>query len=214
MFTGLVQRMATVVARTDSYLDIDCSEILTDLKVGDSVAVNGVCLTTAQLLPTGFRADISPETYRKTNLGDANLTKVNLELSLGIGDRVGGHFVSGHIDTVGIVTKIKELASAWEFTFTVEGESGRYLVYKGSVAVNGISLTVAQCEDKLNSTEFTVAVIPHTYYHTNLQFLQVGDRVNIETDILGKYVARILSYRPETAQPPITAQFLLEHGWV
>ncbi len=220
MFTGLIQAIATVAQRTDHYLDIQLVQgdqaLLKEIKLGDSVAVNGVCLTAAEILGTGFRADISPETYAKTNLGDGQVQYVNLELSLKVGDRLGGHFVSGHVDGMGEVIDITENEASWSFKFHTDRQTGRYLIYKGSVAVNGISLTVAQCQDSIDHTEFAVAVIPHTYRHTNLQFLQVGDRINIETDMLGKYVERFVNYtrNPEGAQgSEITREFLIDHGW-
>ncbi len=220
MFTGLIQAIATVAQRTDHYLDIQLVQgdqaLLKEIKLGDSVAVNGVCLTVAEILGTGFRADVSPETYAKTNLGDPRLQYVNLELSLKVGDRMGGHFVSGHVDSTGQVLQILNSQESWEFRFQIDRQTGKYLIYKGSVAVNGVSLTVAQCADSVDHTEFTVAVIPHTYRHTNLQFLQVGDRVNIETDMLGKYVERFVNYahNPKGAQgSEITREFLTDHGW-
>ncbi len=224
MFTGLVQAIATIEERTDHCLAISLRktdrEILKEIHVGDSVAVNGVCLTVVESFRSGFRADISPETYARTNLGDPQLQYVNVELSLKVGDRLGGHFVSGHVDSTGQVLAIVNQQRCWEFQFQTDRPTGKYLIYKGSVAVNGISLTVARCVDYPDRTEFAVAVIPHTYSHTNLQFLQVGDRVNIETDMLGKYVERFVNYphgqtnRQGAKEPEITLEFLAHHGWL
>jgi len=220
MFTGLIQAIATVGERTDRYLEIQLQpidrQLLREIQLGDSIAISGVCLTVAEMLAEGFRADISPETYAKTNLGDPQVQYVNLEMSLKVGDRLGGHFVSGHVDGVGQVLARDQINESWEFRFQTDRQTGKYLVYKGSVAVNGISLTVAQCRDQLDHTEFVVAVIPHTYTHTNLQFLQIGDRINIETDMLGKYVERFVNYphcQTERKGSEITQEFLVTHGW-
>jgi riboflavin synthase len=217
VFTGLIQTIATIEDRSDHHLavklDSNNHHLLAEIQLGDSIAINGVCLTVAEFLADGFRADISPETYKKTNLGDRNLVHVNLEMSLKVGDRLGGHFVSGHVDTVGKVIDISNLQDSWEFEFAVDPTFSKYLIYKGSVAINGISLTIAECENKLDSVQLRVAVIPHTYANTNLKFLQRHDRVNIETDLLGKYVDKIIASRPNNPPSPITKNFLIEHGW-
>jgi len=221
MFTGLVQAIARIGQRTDHYLDIQLQHqdqhLLGEIRLGDSIAISGVCLTVAEILAEGFRADISPETYAKTNLGDPHVHYVNLEMALKVGDRLGGHFVSGHVDGMGQLVASNSTQESWEFKFQTDRQTGKYLIYKGSVAVNGISLTVAQCSDQLDYSEFAVAVIPHTYAHTNLQFLRIGDRVNIETDMLGKYVERFVNY-PHSQENNeglgITQDFLATHGWV
>jgi len=221
MFTGLIQAIALISQRTDHYLDIQLQRqdqhLLSQIKLGDSIAISGVCLTVARILAEGFRADISPETYAKTNLGDPHAYYVNLEMSLKVGDRLGGHFVSGHVDGLGELVASNNTQESWDFRFQTDRQTGKYLIYKGSVAVNGISLTVAQCSDQPDHTEFSVAVIPHTYAHTNLQFLRVGDRVNIETDMLGKYVERFVNYPHSQKNREglgITQDFLVTHGWV
>ena len=161
---------------------------------------------------------MSPETLQRTTLADRLHThqSVNLEPALNVGDRLGGHFVTGHIDDVGVATDIQESASAWELSFTVPAEIARYIVLKGSVAINGVSLTIAECNDI--GSHFKVAVIPHSFANTNLQNLDAGDQVNIETDVLGKYVAKLLRLPGHQTNasvdlPEITPEFLATHGF-
>ncbi|MCS6812194.1 MAG: riboflavin synthase [Cyanobacteria bacterium] len=197
--------------------------ILADLAIGDSVAVDGICLTVTTVLPQGFIATASPETLYRTTLGELRQqSRVNLETSLRVGSKLGGHFVTGHVDGVGQVEAIVQTATSWEMSFVVtDGQISRYIVPKGSIAVNGVSLTVAACNQE--GSWFKVAVIPHSYASTNLQFLKVGSRVNLEGDILGKYVEKFLRIVPPTdtaldsydGHPvDISLSFLAEHGYV
>ncbi|NES97823.1 MAG: riboflavin synthase, partial [Desertifilum sp. SIO1I2] len=195
------------------------SVICDDLTLGDSVAVDGVCLTVEQIFPQGFIVDVSPETLRRTTLEHQlrHQIPVNLETSLRVGSKLGGHFVTGHVDGIGYLQASIQTATSWEMTFSVaEASLSRYLVSKGSIAVNGISLTVAQCDsgtDRFaNRQHFTVAVIPHTYRETNLHYLEPGSKVNLEGDILGKYVERFLEFTPPGT--PVSANFLVEHGYL
>ena len=226
MFTGLVQALGTIDAVAEQELTISWREqhrqIFADAAIGDSIAVDGICLTVTHLHRRGFTAAISPETLRRTSLGHlAPQAIVNLEPSLRVGDKLGGHFVTGHIDGVGELQAVSRSANAWDITIDVSDTIARYIVEKGSVAVNGISLTVASCSP--TGHRFTVAVIPLTYSDTNLQFLQPHSPVNIEADVLGKYVEKFL-YRaggtgsPEgigwsTSAAAITPAFLAEHGY-
>ena len=190
-----------------------CSSIMADIALGDSIAVDGVCLTVATILPAGFIAVASPETLERSTLGNlaANYL-VNLESSLRVGAKIGGHFVTGHVDGQGYVGDILKTESAWELSFTVpEPQLARYIVPKGSIGVNGISLTVADCSP--SGDWFKVAVIPVTYNETNLQYLQPGDTVNLEGDILGKYVDRLTRSDSGPAQPDISLEFLANHGY-
>ncbi len=205
MFTGLIQALGQIEHNHGGKIAINCPEILAKLAIGDSVAVNGVCLTVAEISAQGFVADISPETLSRTNL--KNSAPVNLEMALAVGDRLGGHFVTGHIDCVGTLSESVIAGGSWELSFAAPIELGRYIIAKGSVAVNGISLTVAQCNK--SGTWFQVAVIPHTYTSTNLQFLRSGSSVNLEADLLGKYVEKFMGGN----NSEITAGFLTEHGW-
>lgn len=216
VFTGLIQTLGTLKPLGEHQLQIlvdpsGRSVICDDLALGDSVAVDGVCLTVEQILPQGFSVDVSPETLKRTTLEHQlrHQIPVNLETSLRVGSKLGGHFVTGHVDGIGYLQASIQTATSWEMTFSVaEPSLSRYLVSKGSIAVNGISLTVAQCARQ----HFTVAVIPHTYRETNLHHLEPGSKVNLEGDILGKYVERFLEFTPPGT--PVSASFLVEHGYL
>jgi riboflavin synthase len=229
MFTGLVQTLGEISSQSKYLLEIlvkqvNYSIILSDLAIGDSVAVDGVCLTVEEILPDGFVATASPETLQRTTLGQREKVaeRVNLETSLRVGSKIGGHFVTGHVDGLGCLIDSVFTDTAWEMYFGAPPEMkeqwqrqiARYLVSKGSIAVNGISLTVADCDTDGNW--FKVAVIPHTYAETNLSHLQPGDLVNIESDILGKYVDKLLAHRLSTPsqEENISLAFLSEHGYL
>jgi len=223
MFTGLVQAIGTIRSLGGYTYQITCvseatDSVLSDLRLGDSVAVDGVCLTVMEVLPQGFTAAASPETLSRTALGQRQLDNgfVNLETSLRVGSKLGGHFVMGHVDGTGCLQAVEQTATSWEMSFTTTDAIARYIVPKGSIAVNGVSLTIADYDPA--NCSFKVAVIPLTYDHTNLRDLRPGDWVNLEADILGKYVEKLLSSASssETAdrtQSELTPAFLLEHGY-
>ncbi|MCC5658165.1 riboflavin synthase [Nostoc sp. XA010] len=225
MFTGLIQALGTMEPLGGDSWQITCVSdsgevIMQDLAYGDSVAVDGVCLTVEKVLKDGFIATASPETLRRTTLGGEQTQQryVNLEASLRVGSKVGGHFVMGHVDGIGRLLVAEQTATSWEMTFIASEAIARYIVPKGSIAVNGISLTVAAYEPELS--QFKVAVIPLTYSETNLHYLVSGSLVNLEGDILGKYVEKFLSPgKPhttidETSIDGITPAFLAEHGYL
>lgn len=220
MFTGLVQTVGHLAVLNPEQVKISgsaMSVILQGLELGDSVAVDGVCLTVTEILDDGFVADVSPETVNRTTLGRAadSAKSVNLETSLRVGSKLGGHFVTGHVDGVGTFQSATETATSWEMRFNTESDqAARYILPKGSISVNGISLTVANCAP--DGSWFTVAVIPHTYAATNLCDLKPGDWVNLEGDILGKYVERFLRGEKPGAEVPdrLSMDFLAEHGYV
>jgi len=209
MFTGLIQALGKIERYSGGKITIACPD-LAKFAIGDSVAVNGVCLTVAEILAKGFIADVSPETLSRSNLGQGNLLPVNLELALAVGDRLGGHFVTGHIDGIGTLCASTMAGGSWEMSFSAPIELARYIISKGSVSVNGISLTVAQCNSV--GTWFSTAVISHTYESTNLKYLQMGSSVNLEADMLGKYVEKFMQ-SDRHPQSAITSDFLAEHGW-
>lgn len=229
MFTGLVRAIGTLRALGNGQVQVACktaaSELLPDLELGDSVAVDGVCLTVTQILTTGFVAAISPETTDRTTLGrSSEAIAVNLEPSLRVGSQLGGHFVTGHIDGVGYLEAAVQTENAWEMSFRIsDPRVARYVVPKGSIAVNGVSLTVADCN--ATGSWFKVAVIPLTYAETNLQYLQAGSPVNLEGDVLGKYVEKFLRLETNSSatatdlddllqsEAEITPTFLAEHGY-
>jgi riboflavin synthase len=204
MFTGLIQGLGTLKRLGTEQVQIICanstvSELMPDVAIGDSVAVDGVCLTVETILLRGFIASASPETLKRTTLGRQEDKLVNLETSLRVGSKIGGHFVSGHVDGIGCLQEVVQTANSWEITFTTldrwaplwQRQIAPYLVSKGSIAVNGISLTVADCDP--DSSWFKVAVIPHSYEQTNLKYLVPGSWVNLESDILAKYVGQFIS---------------------
>ncbi len=224
MFTGLVQAIGTILPLGGDRWQIACvseaaDEILPDLAIGDSVAVDGVCLTVMEVLPQGFIAAASPETLRRTTLGQRQLDNnfVNLETALRVGSKLGGHFVMGHVDGIGSLQALEQTATSWEISFSAPGAIARYIVPKGSIAVNGVSLTIADYDPAMGW--FKVAVIPLTYEQTNLRYLRPGSWVNLEGDILGKYVEKLLSSgsshdAAETSPAELTPAFLTEHGYL
>ena len=196
MFTGLVED----VGRVESLITNDQSAVLTvqsglpisAIALGASIAVNGACLTVVQKGKKSFAFDVSPETLERTSLATSKPgTLLNLERSMRLEDRLGGHLVTGHIDGVGVVRSIEKKGDFTFFSFRIAQRLGSLLVSKGSVAVDGISLTVNACSLR----EFNVAVIPFTLQHTNLRARRVGDKVNIETDLIGKYVHKFTRQR-------------------
>jgi len=189
MFTGIIEELAKVEA-AGARLSIGCSRVLSDLTVGASIAVNGVCLTAVDIRSDGFSADLAPETLERSNLGDLKVgDRVNLERPLTLQTRLSGHIVQGHVDGTGTLETLRELGDGnWELLVKVPRDLDRLLAYKGSIAIDGISLTVASVHDGL----VKVAIIPHTYEATNIAGRKPGERVNIECDILAKHVARLL----------------------
>jgi riboflavin synthase len=196
MFTGLIEDVGKIeslrVNQRSAVLTVKTSLSLRGMKLGASIAVNGACLTVVKRGKQKFTVDVSPETLKRTNLekhGDGSL--VNLERPMRLQDRLGGHLVTGHVDGVGTVASIKKKGEFTFFTFRVPPKLGSLLVSKGSVAVDGISLTVNDCDRR----RFSVVIIPLTLQHTNLRTRRVGDKVNIETDLVGKYVHSFLEHR-------------------
>ncbi|MEO0373349.1 MAG: riboflavin synthase [Cyanobacteria bacterium P01_A01_bin.17] len=219
MFTGLVQGTGYLRSKGANQLLVTCPHQLwvKAIALGDSVAVDGVCLTVETLVPEGFVVTTSPETLQRTTLERRVNVQipVNLEPALQVGDRLGGHFVTGHIDDVGTVEEIIQTGESWIIRFDAPTTVANHIVSKGSIAVNGISLTVADCNTE--GTWFTVAVIPHSFAETNLQQLHVGHWVNLETDVLSKYVAKFLrTPAPDlhaASMPTLSPEFLAEHGF-
>jgi len=217
MFNGIMQGMGTVLRLSrrgeDAILEVETGSMnLEDISIGDSIAVNGACLTATTISRRGFTADVSAETLSRTDLGFLKPgEQVNLEKSLRMTDFLGGHIVLGHVDGLGKIQERSVKSGSVIFRIEVESGLNRYLVPKGSVAVDGVSLTVNRCENN----EFYVNMIPHTAGMTTLGFKKKGDRVNIETDILGKYVERLLNFEQskEGGVTGVTKELLMKHGF-
>ena len=219
MFTGLVQAVGRVQRRATGLLVQGCSP-LAPLAEGDSVAVDGVCLTVAELIADGFRADVSEETLCRTSLG-AKADRggvVNLEPALRLCDRLGGHLVSGHVDGSGEVVALDARSTSWYLEVCWQDPAfGRYVCEKASIALDGISLTVAVCVE--DGSRFWIAVIAHTWTSTSLQQLEVGAVVNLEADLLAKYTERLLAGAPHLPIASnrntqlMSTDWLASHGW-
>lgn len=214
MFTGIVEEVGQVKAVGNGTLQIQATKVLEDVKLGDSIAVNGICLTVTGFNSHSFQADVMPETIKRTSLGELKLgSPVNLERALTLSSRLGGHIVSGHIDGTGRIVSLKEDKNAILMKIQADGAILRYIVEKGSVALDGISLTVVQ----VGSRDFTVSLIPHTRQVTNLSVKGEGSLINIENDVVGKYVAKLLQPADESVdaatQSSITMDFLKENGF-
>jgi riboflavin synthase len=214
LFTGLIEDLGTLreVRRgaEETRLTVATALPMSELTLGESIAVNGICLTVVAFGNGSFSADVSTETVARTTFAElAPGHRVNLERALRLSDRLGGHLVSGHVDGVGTVLERIREGNATRFTFRIPAALSRYLVSKGSVAVDGISLTV----NAVDGETFSLTIIPHTMVMTTLQTLAAGGRVNIETDIIGKYVERFLR-AGEGKESSIDRQFLAKHGFL
>lgn len=214
MFTGLVEDCGTLknVARTSTSAVITLGTSLpTDsMSIGDSIAVNGACLTVVTIGPDFFSADVSPETFSCTTLEQLKPgSRVNIERALRVGDRLGGHIVTGHVDAIGTVLGLTPTQNAIEIEIEVPSAVSRYLVEKGSVTVDGISLTV----NRVTGDTFQLSIIPHTFDVTTLKQLRPGSQVNIETDILGKYVEKLMVKTPEK-RSELSSEILAKHGFL
>ena len=204
MFTGIIEEVGRLKSFDGTRIEISCEKILSDIKIGNSISTNGICLTVVEFGENYFAADVMPETFRKTSLADNNF---NLERSLKVGDRLGGHIVSGHIDGVGKISKIVAEGNALLINVTAENALLKQIAAKGSVALDGISLTVVDA----GAENFTISMIPHTREVTNFKNKHVGSLVNIETDILAKYIERLTNFKQKTT---INEDFLIENGFI
>lgn len=219
MFTGLVEEVGTLqglqTGPKTCILTIGCRKVLEGTEIGDSIMTNGVCLTVTSMGGTYFTADVMNETLARSDLGDLRPgSPVNLERAMPADGRFGGHIVSGHIDGTGTILSIREDANAVWFTVGADKALLNYVVEKGSIAMDGISLTVAAVTDQ----SFSVSLIPHTRAVTNLASKKVGDPLNLETDIIGKYVEKFVSLRQDRAAEPekssgLTMEFLQQNGF-
>lgn len=223
MFTGIIEEIGSLKSvskgAASAVLHISCRDILSDVHLGDSIAVNGVCLTVTSFDKTGFTADVMHETLNRSSLGALKPEdKVNLERAMAANGRFGGHIVSGHIDGTGIISDIRKDDNAVWYTITCEDRLLRYIIEKGSIAIDGISLTVAE----VTESRFSVSIIPHTLSKTVLCGKKKGDTVNLENDCVGKYIERLLTFSDKNSvhkgdvkatESTITESFLLENGF-
>ena len=215
MFTGIVEEVGTVreirKGQTSSFIEIQAKTVLSDVHIGDSIAVNGVCLTVTEFSADSFRADVMNETLNRSSLGSLRSgSHVNLERAMSANGRFGGHIVSGHIDGTGVITDIRRDGISVWYTIGTTAAVMRYIVEKGSVAIDGISLTVA----KVTDSSFSVSIIPHTAEQTVLSYKKTGDTVNLENDIIGKYVEKLMNPQNSPKEPNgITMEFLAKNGF-
>jgi len=201
MFTGIVAAVGKIKSVTPLAggadagvrLDVDAGGLpMADVGLGDSIALNGACMTVVEKTDTGFTVDVSRESLNKT-VGLDTTTEVNLEKALTLAERLGGHLVSGHVDGLGVVRKFEPVGESHELVIEAPRELAKYLAYKGSVVVNGVSLTVNRVNDTAGGCEFSINLIPHTVQVTTLKHLKAGSKVNLEIDLIARYVERMLS---------------------
>lgn len=212
MFTGIIEEIGKIQGiqkgANSAVLSVQATKIMEDVHLGDSIAVNGVCLTVTSISPNGFTADVMHETLNRSSLGKPRIgNPVNLERAMPANGRFGGHIVSGHIDGTGIVSDIRRDDNAVWYVIKTPLPILRYIIEKGSIAIDGISLTVA----RVYKDSFSVSIIPHTASLTTLSARRVGDLVNLENDCIGKYVERLMG--KESENNDITAEFLAKHGF-
>ncbi|MDX1443446.1 MAG: riboflavin synthase [Gammaproteobacteria bacterium] len=215
MFTGIIQSLGRLEAMDNRGGDVRLRVSLGGLAldnaaIGDSIAVNGVCLTALEVPATELVADVSRETLSLTTLGNLSIgDKVNIEPALAVGDRLGGHIVSGHVDGIGTFIESIEDARSWRLVFEAPAAIAKYIARKGSICIDGISLTV----NGVDGNRFDVNIVPHTWEHTNLHALEKGGKVNLEVDVIARYLERMLS-AGEAPREGVTAELLQKHGFI
>ncbi len=216
MFTGLVLGLGTLIEKRAAgggmVFGLEADFDLIDPEEGESIAVNGACLTARNISGNRFLVDVSPESLARTGLGTLSVgSRVNLERALRFSDRLGGHIVSGHVDGLGIVEERRSTGDFTLFSFSLDPALMKYVIEKGSITINGVSLTVNSCDQ----TRFTLSIIPHTLSVTTLGALKLGDKVNVEVDIIGKYVEKLLAGNVASGKQKssISSSFLAEHGF-
>ena len=216
MFTGIIEEVGVIknikMGAKSAVITIQANTVMEDIHLGDSIAMNGVCLTVTSFDKNSYSVDVMHETLRRTNLGALKGgSRVNLERAMASDGRFGGHIVAGHVDGTGVITSMKQDDNAVWIDIETDASVLKYIVEKGSITIDGISLTVAQ----VDSRSFAVSVIPHTGMHTTLLEKKPGDSVNLETDMIGKYVEKLLGYQEQEQKPKsnITMEFLMENGF-
>ena len=208
MFTGSIEEVGKLKNFDGEKIEISCTKILEDIKIGDSICVNGICLTVTDFAENFFAADVMPETFRSTSLSELHASGiVNLERAMKLSDRFGGHIVSGHIDGTGKILNLRAEGNAVFINISAEKKLLRQIAAKGSVALDGISLTVVDAD----ADNFSVSMIPHTREVTNFKIKRVGSLINIETDVLSKYIDRLINFK--NAPQTLTEDFLAANGF-
>ena len=216
MFTGIIEEIGTVISikhtSQEAKISISAKKIFSDLKLGDSVAVNGVCLTASDISGECFTADVMNETFSRSSLSELTYgSHVNLERAMAANGRFGGHIVAGHVDGTGVITNIKKDDNAIWYTIKTDSSILKYIIEKGSVAIDGISLTIAN----ITTDSFSVSIIPHTEKETILSEKVLGDKVNLENDLIGKYVEKLLRKNEENKNTSnISKDFLSANGFI
>lgn len=217
MFTGIIEEVGVIknikMGAKSAVITIQANTVMEDIHLGDSIAMNGVCLTVTSFDKNSYSVDVMHETLRRTNLGALKGgSRVNLERAMAADGRFGGHIVAGHVDGTGVITSMKQDDNAVWIDIETDASVLKYIVEKGSITIDGISLTVAQ----VDSRSFAVSVIPHTGMHTTLLEKKPGDSVNLETDMIGKYVEKLLGYQEQEKQPKsnITMEFQIGRAHV
>ncbi len=211
MFTGIVEEIGTVKMKKAGILELNATKVLEDVHLGDSIAVNGVCLTVTSFTSHSFCVDVMPETFRRTSLGILKPgSKVNLERAMAANGRFGGHIVAGHVDATGTISNVQAEDNAVWMTIETPRSLLKYIIEKGSITMDGVSLTVAA----VSNHDFKVSLIPTTADETILLSKNVGDPINLEVDMIGKYVEKLLNFRDEEPKKSnITLEFLAQHGY-
>lgn len=217
MFTGIIEEVGVIRSikkgAQSAIITIEAKTVMEDIHLGDSIAMNGVCLTVTSFDKNSYNVDVMHETLRRTNLGDLKGgSRVNLERAMAADGRFGGHIVAGHCDGTGVITSMTKDDNAIWITINTEKDILKYIVEKGSITIDGISLTVAA----VDASSFSVSVIPHTGAHTTLLEKKPGQTVNLETDMIGKYVEKLLNFQKEEESKPksnITMEFLMKNGF-
>jgi riboflavin synthase len=214
MFTGIIEEIGKITnilpIAGGKKIKISARKIMDDIKINDSVCINGVCLTVVKKENDSFWVDAVGATLEKSTFPDAHVSNaVNLERALKLSDRLGGHFVQGHVNAMGVIKEIKKLGENYFLKIDLTEEIEKYLIPEGSIAVDGISLTIAEVED----SEIGISIIPHTWQNTNLKERKIGDRVNIETDVIAKYVEKMTTKNYSTDKNKITENWLKERGY-
>jgi riboflavin synthase len=214
MFSGLIEEKGKIIDKISNSMKINAKKVLEEISKGDSISVNGVCLTVTEFDKQSFSVDVMPETLRTTNLGQLKVGDfVNLERAIKFSSFLGGHIITGHVDCVCTLLERKLEGNSLILKFNLPDEFKKYTIKKGSIAIDGISLTISN----LYTESFEVSIIPHTAKHTTIASLKIGDIVNVEFDVIGKYIERILlnlDLKEEKPKSTLTKEFLLEHGFI